>query len=493
MGVSNLKRKTVNGFFWSSIDTIFSQGQGIIYGIILARLLSPNEFGLIGMITIFIAIAQVFVDSGLSQALIRKQKCTDTDYDTIFWANIFIGVAAFIIIWILAPFIAEFYKKPELIDLTRVLSIAIIISSLTINQQTIITKNLDFKTLAKSSAIGTFISGVLSIVLAFWGFGVWSLVWRVIINQAVRSLILWYYNSWRPSFKYSKSILKEHFLFGSNILIISIVAAFYKSFYNMIIGRNYPVSTLGYYTNAELYSTMPSSSLSSITSKVSFPILAEMQNDNIRLKQSIFKLITTVMYVSFVIMFGLAAIARPLFTLMLGQKWIPSIIFFQILCFAYAITPMHIINHNIMKIKGRSDLFLKTEIIKYLVFTPFLIAGALYGIKVLIAGIVFFYWISFFINAMYSKQLINCSIFEQCINFLPGMALAGICALATWSLDFLFSMNNILLLATQILFYSGMVLSLSFLFKSEAFGEIKQILLNKFTLLNLVKTLKREQ
>lgn len=493
MGVSNLKRKTVNGFFWSSLEMLFSQGQGILYGIVLARLLSPNEFGLLGMVTIFIAIAQVFVDSGLSQALIRKQNCTELDYNTIFWVNIIIGVVAFIVIWIMAPFIADFYEKPELINLTRVLALAIIISSLTLNQQTIITKNLDFKTLTKSSIIGTFVAGIVSIILALYGFGVWSLVWRVIINQAVRSLILWYYNRWLPNFTYSKAVLKEHFLFGSNLLLISMVSAVYKSFYNMIIGKNYPVSTLGYYTNAEQYSNMPATSITAITNKVSYPVLSEMQNDNIRLKKSIKKLIETVMYLSFIILFGLAAVAHPLFIIMLGVKWAPSIAYFQILCFAYAITPLHVINHNIMKIKGRSDLFLKTEIIKYLLFTPLLVLGAIYGIKVLLAGIVFFYWISFFINAMYSRRLIDLSIFEQCIYLIPGISIAAVSALATWGLGHFLHLNDILILTIQIICYPILLVSLSMVFKLEAFFELKQILLNKLTLPNLLKTLNIQQ
>ncbi len=493
MGASSLKRKTVNGFFWSSMEMLFSQGQGIIYGVVLARLLTPNEFGLLGMVTIFIAIAQVFVDSGLSQALIRKQNCTELDYNTIFWVNIIIGVFSFVGIWILAPFIANFYEKPELINLTRVLALAIIFGSLTLNQQTIITKNLDFKTLTKSSFIGTFVAGVVSILLALYGFGVWSLVWRVIVNQVVRSLILWYYNRWLPNFTYSKVILKEHFLFGSNLLLISMVSAVYKSFYNMIIGKNYPVSTLGYYTNAEQYSNMPATSISSITNKVSYPVLAEMQHDNARLSQSVRKLIETVMYLSFIILFGLAAVARPLLTILLGKIWIPSIIYFQILCFAYAITPLHIINHNIMKVKGRSDLFLRTEIIKYLLFTPLLFLGAIYGIKILLAGIVIFYWISFLINAMYSKRLIGISIFKQCIYLLPGLTIAGISALLTWSLDLLFHCNNLLILTMQVIFFPVMVILLSIIFKVEAFLELKQIMIHKLTLSNLLKTLNIQQ
>jgi len=262
---SDLKRKTVKGFFWSSIESIFSQGQGIIFGIFLARMLSPAQFGLLGMVTVFISVAQVFVDSGLSQSLIRKQNCTDEDYSTIFWVNIAIGFLCYIIIWAGAPLIADFYGNQQLIQLTRVTSLVIIIGSLTLIQQTKLTKGIDFKTITLSSTTGTFVSGVTSLVLAYYGFGVWSLVWRTIINQFVRSFILWNHNKWLPHLNFSKPLLKEHFSFSANILFLSIIAALYKNFYNLIIGRNYSDKVLGYYTNADQYSSLPSTSVSSIT------------------------------------------------------------------------------------------------------------------------------------------------------------------------------------------------------------------------------------
>jgi len=219
--------------------------------------------------------------------------------------------------------------------------------------------------------------------------------------------------------------------------------------------------------------------------------LSEMQNDNKRLKASINKLITIVMYVSFVIMFGLAAVAKPLFAIVLGSKWLPSVIMFQALCIAYAITPMHIINQNIMKIKGRSDLFLKTEIVKYLIFTPLLIAGAVYGITVLIAGIVLFYWMGYLVNAIYAKRLIDYSIVDQSLDFLPLMGVAIVPAILTWSLESLLSLSNIMLLSVQIILYPCLVVLLSVIFRIPAFFEIKQILSDKFTIANFIKTISK--
>jgi teichuronic acid exporter len=263
-----------------------------------------------------------------------------------------------------------------------------------------------------------------------------------------------------------------------------------STIYNLIIGRNYSDKVLGYYTNADQYSSLPSTSISSITSKVSYPVLSEMQNNDELLRSSIKKLITNVMYISFVIMFGLAAIAKPLFIIVLGEKWLPSVVMFQVLCIAYAITPMHGINHNLMKIKGRSDLFLKTEMIKYLILTPLLVLGAIFGINVLIAGIVLFYWIGYVINAMYSKRLLGYSIIAQTIDFLPVMIVALVPAILTWSLDSLFSMKYIVLLVIQILLYTALVMLISIFFKVPAYFELKQILSDKLTVSNFIKTIK---
>ena len=451
-------------------------------------MLSPDEFGLIGMIVIFISVSQVFVDSGLSQSLIRKQNCTTVDYSTVFWVNLIIGICCYIIIWISAPLIADFYGNSQLISLTRVTSISIIIGSFTLIQQTIFTKDVDFKSLTKSSTTGTFISGVASLILAFYGFGVWSLVWRSIINQAVRTAILWGQNRWKPELFCSLISLKEHFRFGSNILIISLIAAFYKNLSNLIIGKSYSERILGYYTNADQYSMMPSSAITAITNKVSYPVLSKIQNDNIKLKDNVNKLITNVMYVSFVIMFGLAALAEPLIGVILGEKWLPSVVIFQALCIAYSISPMHVINQNIMKIKGRTDLFLRTEIAKYLIFTPLLILGALFGIKVLIAGIVLFYWSGYAVGALYSKRLIAYSVNRQFLDFLPLMGIAFIPAILTWGIGIVFSLSPFILLVIQFVTYPCLVVALSVLFRVSAFFEIKNILADKLTLANFLKT-----
>ena len=471
------------------MESLFSQGLGMIFGIFLARILSPNEFGLIGMITIFISISQVFVDSGLSQSLIRKQNCTTSDYSTIFWINLIIGIGCYVLIWIAAPFIADFYGNPELISLTRVISLSIIIGSVTLIQQTILTKDVDFKTLTKSSTIGTFVSGVASLILALYGFGVWSLVWRSIINQGVRSVILWGQNRWKPMLAYDRLLFYEHFRFGSNLLFISIVSAIYKNISNLIIGKSYSAKIVGYYTNADQYSMMFSSTMNSITTKVSYPVMSEMQNDKEKLRAGLNKLMVNVMYVSFIVMFGLTAVAKPLFGVVLGEKWLPSVIMFQALCFAYSISPMHVLNQNILKVMGRTDLFLRTEIIKYVIFTPALVLGAIYGITYLIVGMIIFYWLGFVVIAMYSKKLIGYSMIRQSIDLLPVFGIASISAIITWITGLVINIAPVLVLLVQIIIYPGLVLVLSKFFKISSYYEIKDILKDKLTIANFVKTL----
>lgn len=491
MTKSELKRKTINGFFWGMIESVLSQGQGMIFGVILARLLSPHEFGLLGMIVVFTSIAQVFVDSGLTQALIRKQHCTNDDYSTVFWANISIGTFFYIILWFGAPFIAAFFEEPQLIHLTRVTGLLIIISSLTLIQQTILTKEVDFKTQTKISTLGTFIAGIISIALAFAGFSVWSLVWRNIINQAVRSILLWRHNRWMPKMHFHVKSFKELFGFGSNILFISIIAAAFKNAYNVIIGKTYYPSMVGNYTNADQYSMIPSSTLTNVTSKVSYPILVTLQDDDEKLKAGSGKIAHTVMYISFVVMFGLAAVASPLFLIVFGTKWQASIVFFQVLCVAYAISPMHTINQNIMKVKGRSDLFFRTEIIKYIVFVPFIILGIIFGLKVLITGIAFFYWISFAINAMYSRKLIGYSVFQQIAELIPIFLVSALPAFFVWFCSLFLPFGNIGLLTFQGIVYLGIVYALTLIFKIRAYYELKEIITRKLGYVSFINNFKK--
>ena len=478
---SELKRKTVNGLFWSLIENIFGLGQQIFFGIILARLLAVEDYGLLAMVTFFILLGQVFVDSGLSHALIRKQTCDNTDYSTVFWTNIAIGCIFYIIIWFISPYIALYYKKPELISLTRIASISIIIASLSIIQQTIFTKEVNFKVLTAISAISTFISGVVSVLMAYKGYGVWSLVWGSIINQTVRSILFLQHNKWVPKILFSKSRFRELFSFGFNILIISIISNFFKSINNIILGKHYISSPeiLGYYNQADRFSTIPSSIITALTTKVTYPIMASVQDDNIRLKNICRKFTKTLMYVSFIVMFGLVAVAWPLFAILFQSKWLPAVKLFQLLCITYSIFPILLINMNIMKVKGRSDLFLRTEIIKYSGFVPIVILGMVYGLQVLMIGLVIFYWLSIFVSAMYTKKLINYTILEQLQDFIPVFLICFLPTICALVIGHFIHFGNIVLILVQGFIYLVILIGLSILFKLPSFFEILDIFILK--------------
>lgn len=488
---SDLKRKTVNGFFWGLIESFFSQGLGIAFGIILARLLSVEEFGLLGMITIIISISQVLVDSGLNQSLIRKSNCSEEDYSTVFWMNLAVGLFLYLVLWFCSPLIASFYNEPSLEAITRVSGLAVIIGALTLIQQTKITKEIDFKILTVISSAGTFISGVVSIIMAYNGYGVWSLVWRMIINQAVRSILLWMHNKWYPTKSFSWTSFKDLFGFGSNILFVSLIATLFKHIYNVLIGKNYSKAILGYYTTADNYSAMASNTISSVTGKVSYPILVNLQNDDAKLKASCSKLIHTIMFSSFLGMFGLVAIAKPLLVVLLGDKWLPSVIFFQVLCIAYSISPMQMINQNILKVKGRSDLFFRTEILKYIFFVPIIILGIFFGLHVLIAGIAVYYWISFLLNAMYSGKLIQYSALQQFREIVPLIAIFAFSTLVTLTFGYFVTWHKIFMLIAQCVIYAGTSIGITLLLKLPAYFDIKEVILRKLGYITVFNFLKK--
>ena len=329
----SLKQKTVSGLSWSFIDQIGNQGISFIVGIILARLLTPREFGLIGMITVFIALSESFINSGFSDALIRKKDCTDTDYSTIFYFNLIVGLLFAVILYISAPAIAVFFNESELTSIVRVMSIVLIIDSLTIIQRTILTKRIDFKLQTRISIIASIGSGVIAIIMAFNNYGVWSLVAQRISRQALNSFFLWLWNNWKPKFIFSRKSFKELFSFGNKLLISGLISTLYQNIYYLIIGKFYTTATLGYYTKANDFKRVPSEGLNGIISRVSYPVLSTLQDDKMRLKQNFQKLLRSTVFITFILMLGMAAIAEPMIITLIGEQWRQSIIYLQLLCY----------------------------------------------------------------------------------------------------------------------------------------------------------------
>lgn len=445
-----LKEKTINGLLWSFVDTFAGQGISFIVGIVLARILSPREFGLIGMITIFIAISQSFIDSGFSQALIRKKDCTSDDYSTVFYFNLVTGIIFFVCLLLTAPIISEFFHEPALKSIVQVLGITLIINSITIIQRTILTKRIDFKLQARISVIASILSGAIAITLALFNFGVWSLVALQLSKQAINSFFLWLWNNWKPIFIFSKSSFNELFGFGSKLLLSGLIDTAYRNIYYLVIGKYFSAIELGYYTRADQFQSLPSSNLQGIIGRVSFPMLSSIQDNIPQLKEAYIKIIRSTMLITFVLMLGMAAAARPIILTLIGDKWEPCIIYLQMLCFVGMFYPLQALNLNMLQVLGRSDLFLKLEIIKKILAVPIILIAVFFGIKSMIIGMMILSIIAYYLNSYWSGIIIGYSFIEQLKDILPSFILALVVNGLVFSISYLEISSHMILLIAQI-------------------------------------------
>ncbi|NLD47927.1 MAG: lipopolysaccharide biosynthesis protein [Clostridiaceae bacterium] len=479
MTEATLKQKTITGFFWSFIDSFANQILIFIIGIILARLLTPKEFGLIGMIAIFISVSESFINSGFSQALIRKKACTDNDLSTVFFFNIIAGIFFFAILFFGAPTISTFFNEPQLKVLVRVLGTVLIIDALTIIQRTILTRRIDFKLQTKISVISIFFSGIVGISMAFMGFGVWSLVAKTLSQRGMNSLLLWLLNKWHPVLIFSKKSFRELFSFGSKLLASGLLDTIYRNIYYLVIGKYFSAQELGYYTRADQFKNLPSANVNGIISRVSYPVLSQLQDDPVKLKAGYKKLIKNTMFIAFVMMAGMAAVSEPMVITLIGEKWRPSIIYLQLLCFVGAMYPLHALNLNMLNVRGRSDLFLNLEIIKKILAIPTIIIGIIWGIKIMILGMWLNSIIAYYLNSFYSGRLIKYPMKEQVIDILPGFLLALLMGISVFLSGRFLHADYFVKLIVQVILGILMVLGIGELFKFQPYLELRGIVLTK--------------
>lgn len=478
--MSSLKHKTVSGLLWSFVDTMAGQGITFIVGIILARLLSPREFGLIGMITVFIAVSESFINSGFSSALIRKKNCTDKDFSTVFYFNLVVGILFFIILFFSAPAISRFFDEPELSAILQVLGAVLIIDSLTLIQRTILTKRIDFKLQARISIIASIGSGVVAITMAYYGFGVWALVAQRMIKQGLNSVFLWLWNKWKPLLVFSVESFKELFGFGSKLLVSGLIDTVYRNIYYLVIGKYFSAQELGFYTKANEFKSLPSANLNGIIGRVTYPVLSTLQDDIPRLRNNYQKLIRSIMFITFTLMLGMAAVAEPMIHTLIGAKWEPSIIYLQMLCFVGMMYPLHALNLNMLQVQGRSDLFLKLEIIKKIIAIPTIVIGVIWGIKMMIAGMMVNTLIAYYLNSYWSGRHINYSFSQQVKDILPSFFLALAMGVSVFILGlflpFIYPINLII----QIVFGALFIFIVSELIHFRDYIFVKQLVLEKF-------------
>lgn len=415
----SLKHQAVKGVMWSAVERFSVQGIQFILTIIIARLVLPSDYGLIAMLGIFLAIAQVFVDSGFSNALIQKKDRTETDFSTVFYFNILISIIIYFLLYISAPYIATFYKEPELSSVTRWIGLNIIISSFSIVQRAKLTINVDFKRQAKASLVAVLVSGAIGIFLAYKGWGVWALVAQTLSNSLLNTLLLWIFAKWIPKWVFSRESFHTLFSFGSKLLLSGLLHTIYINLYSLVIGRRYSSMDVGFYNRAYQFANFPSINIVGIINRVIFPIQCEMQDDNERLKTSFIKYLRMSCFIIFPLMIIMAVLSKPFILLLLTEKWLPAAELLSILCFAYMWYPVMVVNNQILNVKGRSDYFLYAEIIKKIVAITILLITLPFGVRTLCWGIVVYNFFDMAIIIYYTKKVIYIGYLEQVRNIIP--------------------------------------------------------------------------
>jgi teichuronic acid exporter len=437
----SLKNQALSGVYWSSIQLLGTQAIGFGVSLILARLLLPAEFGLIAMLGIFIGLATTLINSGLTQSLIRSEKLEDEDYTTVFYFNLAGSVVIYIAIYFAAPLIAGFYNQDLLTSIVRVYCITFIINAFSAIQTTRLTKMMDFKTQTKVTVPSLVIGSIVGIVMAYNDYGVWSLVWSGIAQAAAATMQLWYWAKWRPLWAFNMVKFKLHFHYGVKLMLSGILDIIFTNAYTIIIGKFFLPAQVGFYTRAETLQMLPVGGVSSIITKVSFPLFSAIQNDDVRLKSIYKRIMQMVIFLVAPTLILMAVLGEPLFRFLFTEKWLPAVPYFQILCFNGILYPIHSYNLQILNVKGRSDLFLKLELIKKTLVVLVILISFQYGIYGLLYGSVISSILAFFINTHYSGKFLNYTAWEQTKDLLPIIGIAVFTGIIVYFIDQLMILN----------------------------------------------------
>lgn len=457
---------------WSAIERFSVQGVSFVLTLVIARLVLPEEYGLIAMLSIFISIAQTFVDSGFSNALIQKQGRTDTDCSTVFYFNIIVGLLFYLFLFVFAPYIADFYHEPRLIEITRWVALSFVFSSLSVVQRALLTIRHDFKSQAIASFISVILSGALGVLLAFQGYGVWALVAQTLTNQFVSSVLLWIFTKWNPLIAFSFDSFKTLFSFGSKLLLSSLINTIYTNIYTIIIGRYYKASDLGYYSNANQLSQFSVISLANVLHRAIYPYQCELQNDDVRLHKLFLQYLRISAYISFPIMIAIISLAEPFVRVVLTEKWLPCVPMIRILGVAYLFYVISHINCQMLNVKGKSGLFLRAEIIKKVVAVSLLITALPFGIKALCWSMAINGMCDLFIIIPFVKKVTPTGFLEELKCLLTSLCLSVTAGLVAFVPTLLF-VNFYLQLLIGFILFCALYLGLSIILKLQEYTELK--------------------
>ena len=430
----SLKNRTIKGTFWSAADAFLGQGVTFAIGICLARLLTPADYGLIGICTIFTVVLTGIVDSGFSNALIRKRTVNEEDYNTMFITNMVMSLFVYALLWFCAPLIAHFFDRSELTSLTRATGLILVFQALSITQVTILTKRIDFKTKTKASVVAAIASGGIGIGMAFMGFGVWSLVGQQLSNKLVYSICLWYLNRWCPNLNFSWDSFHYMWGFGWKMMLSGLLNNIWNQLYQVVVGKCYSPAILGQYTRSKEYAQLFSANFTSIIQRVTYPVLAEVQDDKERMIAAYRRVIKTSMFVTTVCMFFLGAVAEPFIYCLIGPQWYEAATYLPLICVSMSLYPLHAINLNMLQVQGRSDIFLYLEIIKKIVSIGPLCLGIFVNIYWMLVGSIVAGMISFFLNSYYTGRNLNYSSWHQIRDIAPSYIVAATIAISVYYL-----------------------------------------------------------
>lgn len=475
---SSLKSTATRGMLWNAIEKFSVQAGQLIIGIVLARILMPEDFGLIGMLSIFIAISQTFIDSGMGSGLIQKKEKKDIDFSTVFVFNFAVSATFYLLLFFSAPLIASFYNMPQLVILTRVLAIIIIINSLAIVQRTRLTININFKTIAQVNVVSVFTSGAFGIFFAYLGYGVWSLVIQQLVNALVAVIMFWFLSKWKLSLEFSKQAFKDLFGYGSKLLLSGLYAQTMANIYNIAIGKAFSAAELGFYTRAKSFAELTAGTVTSVLHQVSFPILASLQDDKKKMVHIFSRMIRMSSFFIFPVMTILALLTDPIVRLLLTEKWLPVVPLLQWMCFARIFYPISVINMNILNAIGRSDLFLKVDLSKFPISVVALIVTIPLGVKAMVIGHVITSFISYIINSYLPGKLFGYGALAQLKEMIPVFIATGISALIVFLVNL--NINSPILKITLGLNIGLVVFSVSsYLMKINELREV-QIFIRNF-------------
>ncbi len=484
MESNSLKKKTLGGFIWRFAEACGAQIVQFVVSIVLARILAPSDYGTIALVTVFTNILAVFINSGMGTALIQKKDADDLDYSSLFYFNLFMCISLYIIMFFCAPLIANFYEKPELTSLTRVISLTLIISGVKGIQHAYVSKNMLFKRFFFATLGGTIISAFLGIFLAYKGFGAWALVAQQLSNAVIDTIILWITVKWRPKLMFSFARLKGLFSYGWKILVSSLLNTGYNQLWSLIIGKVYSSVDLAYYNKAGNFPSIIVTNVNTSIDSVLMPSMSSVQDEKETLKGITRRAITTSTYVMAPLLMGLAACGQSVISILLTDKWMPSYKFMIISCITSIFHPINTANLNAIKAMGRSDLFLKLEIVKKIIGLIVLVLTMRISVMAMALSVLFTCITSQIINSWPNKKLMDYSYLEQLKDILPGILLATFMSGCVYCINFL-HLNSWITLIIQVPLGGVIYIGLSILFKLESFtyvlNTVKEFIQNKKT------------